>query len=297
MGGVVGALVAIAIAAFVYYKFVYLRRTAEVHPSGERLEEPLLVEGGEAERVTTPVLPAALDFGDDAPLPDAAVAAAVPGWGECYQCKAPCKQGWPRCPACKSKLSLTQAGAAAQEDEVAEAGAALEDTAPCWKCQAPVRSSWPRCPGCKADKQPPPDLDASAAHPDAAQPLSPPPGLSPETSASAAMELDPAFISECWRCSAPVKLSWSVCPGCKAPTKKPDDAGGDGQAAGTEDDSMVAAERAAAGFAVECEKCHAPVKPEWPRCPGCKHPIPKGSDQAAASAGPAEANAAAAGGE
>jgi hypothetical protein len=32
---------------------------------------------------------------------------------------------------------------------------------------------------------------------------------------------------------------------------------------------MVAAERAAAGFAVECEKCHAPVKPEWPRCVCC----------------------------
>ena len=97
MGGVVGALVAIAIAAFVYYKFVYLRRTAEVHPSGERLEEPLLVEGGEAERVTTPVLPAALDFGDDAPLPNAAVAAAVPGWGECYQCKAPVRLPRPPC--------------------------------------------------------------------------------------------------------------------------------------------------------------------------------------------------------
>lgn len=33
-----------------------------------------------------------------------------------------------------------------------------------------------------------------------------------------------------------------------------------------DDDSLVAAERAAAGFAVECEKCHAPIKPEWPRC-------------------------------
>lgn len=64
-----------------------------------------------------------------------------------------CKQGWPRCPSCKNKLSLSQAGAAAQEDGMDETGAALADTLPCWKCQAPVRSSWPRCPGCKAEKE------------------------------------------------------------------------------------------------------------------------------------------------
>ena len=82
-----------------------------------------------------------------------------------------CKQGWPRCPSCKSKLSLTQTGAAAQEDEMDEAGAALEDTLPCWKCQAPVRSSWPRCPGCKAEKEPPADLDSEAAASEISSPL------------------------------------------------------------------------------------------------------------------------------
>jgi len=89
-----------------------------------------------------------------------------------------CKKGWPRCPSCKTQLSLTNAGAAPEEDG-AEAGAVLDDTAPCWKCQAPVRSSWPRCPGCKAEKRP------EAAYPQppftqSTQPSSPSAPFAPE---------------------------------------------------------------------------------------------------------------------
>jgi len=58
----------------------------------------------------------------------------------------------------------------------------------------------------------------------------------------------------------------------QAPTKKPEDSGGEASGAAVvdgelpDDESMVAAERVAAGFALECEQCHAPIKPEWPRC-------------------------------
>jgi cysteine-rich repeat protein len=93
-GAIAGAIVSIlviAVAAFVYYKLVYLRRTAAVQPEGDRLEEPLLASRvseptpREAEQsVFTPVL----DFGDDASQP-ADAAAPIAGWGECYNCKAP----------------------------------------------------------------------------------------------------------------------------------------------------------------------------------------------------------------
>jgi hypothetical protein len=105
---------------------------------------------------------------------------------------------------------------------------------------------------------------------------------------AAAAAFDPDFISECWRCKAPVKSSWSVCPGCKvcwakvsaymrepwraralasscqstrtwlyptvtaryllqAPTNKPEgEEGAAGGATDADDESLVAAERAAA---------------------------------------------------
>lgn len=82
-----------------------------------------------------------------------------------------------------------------------------EETMGCWSCQAPVRPSWPRCPNCKADAR----ADSSASTE----------SLSLQRLASPLTGLDLALIGECWPCQAPVKLSWSVCPGCKAPTTKP----------------------------------------------------------------------------
>lgn len=289
-------------AAFAYYRFVYLRRSAAVEP-GEGQEALLADDDGDAARAEQgepdAVQPAALDFGDETSAAAGAAldpASPAQGWGQCFSCQAPCKKGWPRCPSCKSKLSLTEAGAQAEDEDDGDAASALDNTAPCWKCQAPVRSSWPRCPGCKAERQQPGEQSPEAgAATSAAGPESPSAPFAPDKAlqgGEAAAALDPAFISECWRCQAPVKLSWSVCPGCKAPTTKPADLAGDQTAAGGsgEDDALVAAERAAAGFAVECEKCHAPVKPEWPRCPGCKHPIPKPAQPPDAPAADTEAS-------
>jgi len=286
VGGIVGAVVAVLLlggGGYAYYEFVHKRKRAQV--SDER-EQPLLAP---EERVSTPVVPAELDFGDDDAAPEAEAGGVAEGWGECHACKNPCKKGWPRCPSCKTKLSLLTAGAAPQEGEEVDAGAsALDDTAPCWKCQAPVRSSWPRCPGCKAQN---PKPETEAGSPEEAGAATSPLEAGAEAGAASAA-LDPAFISECWRCKAPVKSSWSVCPGCKAPTNKPEgEEGAAGGATDADDDSLVAAERAAAGFAVECENCKAPVKPEWPRCPGCKHPVKKAEDQAEAGGGAAAAAA------
>jgi hypothetical protein len=41
------------------------------------------------------------------------------------------------------------------------------------------------------------------------------------------------------------------------------------------DRARVEAERASEGFTIECAKCKAPLKPEWPRCPGCQEPNPQ----------------------
>ena len=56
------------------------------------------------------------------------------------------------------------------------------------------------------------DRRTLAGSPEAAAASSPPAAAGAE---SPLPGFDPNFISECWRCNAPVKSSWSVCPGCK----------------------------------------------------------------------------------
>jgi len=85
-------VLALAAAAFFYYKYYYVRRrTAAVLPNDPAsLQDPLLAdENAQEPRVTTPVMPADLDFGDDGTgrVDDAAAAAA--GWSTCYSCQAP----------------------------------------------------------------------------------------------------------------------------------------------------------------------------------------------------------------
>ena len=92
----------------------------------------------------------------------------------------------------------------------------------------------------------------------------------------AILELGEKFL-ECQNCNAPVKPDWPRCPGCKHPIDK-------------NPDQVIHSKMAERGifgrapseeYPGKCEKCNAPVKTDWPRCPGCKHAISKAPDDSA----------------
>ena len=161
-----------------------------------------------------------------------------------------CKKGWPRCPSCKTKLSLLTAGAAPLEgEEVGKSISAysillrqsphqlpspwfIQDSASISQLRA-QRSSGELFGGSSSDKL---GVSSYALHSalnglirarEAAQArrskrpslcceLDTVEGLCADTSASA---LDDAY--PCWKCQAPVRSSWPRCPGCKAENKPP----------------------------------------------------------------------------
>jgi len=129
---------------------------------------------------------------------------------------------------------------------------------------------------------------------------------------------------ECMGCKNPIKNTWPRCPTCRTDTSESIKARADGDAgAGARDLAIpdlqdepenkiaAAAEQAMQptaepapimspgelvakqGFTGTCHNCQAPVKAEWPRCPGCKAAIVKpGEAIPAAMASPLPAAAA-----
>mmetsp|Transcript_7521 Transcript_7521/g.14769 ORF Transcript_7521/g.14769 Transcript_7521/m.14769 type:complete len:289 (+) Transcript_7521:1-867(+) len=208
-------------------------------------------------------------------------------WNTCHKCEAPIKMSWPRCPACKEAvLPLDRRPVTAEfrpearhtagdtvGDDPQDKPALGDGLQACWQCDAPVKKEWPRCPACKApvlkDGEKPPEAGAAGGMPGALPSVSE--DERPGTSQSGG-----EFSAQCQQCSAPIKPSWTVCPGCKAPTGQQPAAGAaaggsPAQAAAQEEElARLQEEKAAAGFTKECPNCSAPVKSEWPRCPGCK---------------------------
>uniref|UniRef100_A0A7S0HN08 EGF-like domain-containing protein n=1 Tax=Hanusia phi TaxID=3032 RepID=A0A7S0HN08_9CRYP len=154
----------------------------------------------------------------------------------------------------------------------------------CSACNNPVKSTWPRCPNCRTDiaQAPRPegsDLVATLGydHPEISEAAA---GVDSASALSAQTLVEQqGFGGICHQCSAPVKLSWPRCPGCKAKILRP---GETVESAPAQAFVSSMSQQDVMGFSAECVNCKAPVKPTWKRCPTCRTPI--ASDSAPAPA-------------
>ncbi|EKX42758.1 hypothetical protein GUITHDRAFT_140920 [Guillardia theta CCMP2712] len=155
----------------------------------------------------------------------------------------------------------------------------------CSACNNPVKSTWPRCPNCRTDiaQAPRPegrDLVATLGydHPEISEAAA---GVDSVSAVSAQTLVEQqGFGGICHQCSAPVKLSWPRCPGCKAKIQRP---GETVESAPAQAFVSSMSQQDVMGFSAECVNCKAPVKPTWKRCPTCRTPIMSDSAPAPAT--------------